>query len=155
MPVYAASTDVSSSRSRAEIERIISRYGAQQFAYGWDHGHALVGFRMQDRQVRFALPLPDRADPSLTRTPTGRARTKAQVDSAYEQAVRQRWRALALVIRAKLESVETGIVTFEQEFAMHMVLPDGSAVADRVLPGIEQAYNTGVVPALMPALEDR
>jgi len=146
---YAADTSVTSDRSRAEIERTITRYGAQQFAYGWDHGHALVGFKMRDRQVRFALPLPDRQSKAFTRTPTGRGRTTVQANAAYEQAVRQRWRALALVIKAKLEAVQTGIVTFEQEFAMHMVMPDGSTVADHVLPAIEQAYATGTVPPLL------
>ena len=34
----------------------------------------------------------------------------------WEQACRQRWRALALVIKAKLEAIDAEISTFEEEF---------------------------------------
>lgn len=147
---YASQTSVSSDKSRAEIESTISRYGAQSFAYGWDNGYAMVGFKLQDRQIRFALPLPDRGAVEFTHTPARRhRRSPTEIEKAYDQAVRQKWRALALVIKAKLEAVESGIVQFEQEFGMHMVLPDGSTVAERVLPAIEQAYATGTVPPLL------
>ena len=63
--------------------------------------------------------------------------------------MRQRWRALALVIKAKLEAVEAGIVTFEEEFAMHMVLPNGQTVGEWVVPQINQAYELNQMPALM------
>jgi len=142
---YAASTDVSSSRSRDEIERTLSRYGATQFMYGWDQTQAVIGFAVNDRQVRFLLPMPDRTSRDFTRTPTGRTRSESEAQRTYEQAVKQRWRALALVIKAKLEAVAAGIVTFEDEFAMHMILPDGRTVRDHVLPAIEQAYETGTV----------
>lgn len=152
--VYAKDTEVPSDRSRSEIERTITRYGAQQFAYGWDGDRALVGFKMRDRQVRFSLPLPDRSAPEFRKTPTGRERSKTQAAAVYEQAIRRSWRALALVIKAKLEAVETGIVTFEEEFAMHMVMPDGRTVADHVLPAIETAYATGTVAPLL-AIEEK
>lgn len=149
-PTYAASTDVPSDRSRAEIEKTLTRYGASGFAYGWTSTAAMVGFEMHNRQVRFVLPLPSRDDRAFTHTPTrGTPRSAAAAEAAYEQAVKQRWRALSLVIKAKLEAVETGIVDFETEFAMHMVLPDGSTVAQQVIPSIEKAYATGKVSPLL------
>ena len=33
---YVQGTDVPAERSRAEIERTLSRYGAEGFLYGWD-----------------------------------------------------------------------------------------------------------------------
>lgn len=151
MPKYAATTEVSSDRSRAEIERTLDRYGATKFMYGWDQDRAIVGFQISDRQVRFVLPMPDHADPEFTRTPTGRARAETQVREAYEQAVRQRWRALNLVIKAKLEAVDAGIVTFDAEFLAHIVLPDGRTVSEDVVPKIEQAYANHQVPELLPS----
>lgn len=146
MSRYAAGTEVSSSRSRDEIERTLSRYGATQFIYGWDQTRVVIGFAVNDRQVRFLLPMPDRADREFTHTPgQGRVRAEPEARRAYEQAVKQRWRALALVIKAKLEAVAADIVTFEDEFAMHMILPDGRTVRDHVLPAIEDAYATGTV----------
>lgn len=150
MSRYAASTEVSAERSRGEIERTLTRYGASQFMYGWDQNQAVLAFVSRGRQVRFTLPMPDRASPEFTRTPTGKDRSRNAAEQAYDQAVRQRWRALALVVKAKLEAVEAGIVTFEQEFMAHMVLPDGRTVADHVEPRIAQAYETGQVPELLP-----
>ena len=146
---YAAQTSVTADKSRNEIERTLTRYGATSFAYGWQDSQAIIGFVMRDRQIRFLLPLPDAADRSFTRTPTGRARATTEAKRAHEQAVRQRWRALALIVKAKLEAVESGIVTFEEEFAMHMILPDGRRVAEHVNPAIETAYQTGRVPQML------
>lgn len=152
MSRYAASTDVNSDRSRSEIERTLARYGATSFMYGWDQSSALVGFVAHGRQIRFVLPMPDRDDREFTHTPSRRQRrAPAQAEAAYEQAVKQRWRALALVIKAKLEAVAAGIVTFEDEFSMHVVLPDGRQVRDLVVPAIEQAYATGTVRPMLPA----
>lgn len=150
MARYAAGTDVPTDRTRVEIERTLQRYGADQFLYGWDEGRAVIGFRMADRQVRFDLPLPDLAE--FTSTPTGRSRTKAAAQAAWEQACRQRWRALLLVIKAKLEAVEAGIATFEEEFLAHVMLPDGSTVGRFMAPQLARAYSTGAMPAMLPAL---
>lgn len=155
MAKYAANTDVSSDRSRAEIERTLERYGARQFMYGWDQDRAVVGFVLNDREIRFVLPLPDRDSTDFTRTPTGRPRAATQARAEYEQAVRQRWRSLALVIKAKLEAVESGIVTFDAEFLAHIVLPDGRTVADTVVPRVEQAYRDHEMPSLLPEYSDR
>jgi hypothetical protein len=147
---YAKNTDVPSSRSREEIERTLVRYGAEQFATGWDGQVASVMFIIHNRRVRFMLPLPDRNAAEFRLTPsTRRPRSTTEAANAYEQAVKQKWRALALVIKAKLEAVESGIVTFEAEFGMHMLLPDGRTVAEVVSPAIEEAYQTGQTPPLL------
>lgn len=147
-PTYAASTDVSSDRSRAEIERTLTRYGADQFAYMTSRERAVIAFVANDRQVRFELALPDRADPEFTHHSRG-ARTSSAAEAAYEQAVRQRWRALALVVKAKLEAVDAGIVSFEQEFMAHMVLPGGATVFETMAPAVARAYVTGDVRPLL------
>jgi len=147
MTRYAEHTNVSSDKSRAEIEKTLSRYGATSFLYGWMDAKAVLGFEMRDRRVKFVLPMPDRS--GLTRTPTGRVRKPTAVDHEFEQAVKQRWRALALVIKAKLEAVESGITEFEEEFLAHIVMPDGQTVGEKLLPNIESAYKTGDLPPLL------
>lgn len=150
MPRYAANTDVSAAKSRAEIETTLSRYGADQFMYGWAEGRAVIGFRMEGRFVRFEMPMPDANDEAFTLTPTGRDRSQKAQEDAYDQAVRQRWRALLLVIKAKLEAVEAEITTFEEEFLAHIVMPDGSTVGATAVPAIAEAYRTGKFPQLLP-----
>lgn len=155
---YAADTSVSSESSRGEIERTLSRYGANQFMYGWGEHEgqevAIVGFRAHERQIRFHLVLPDRNSREFTHTPArGNRRSDAESIKAYEQAVRQRWRALALTIKALLEAIEVGILTFEEAFLAHIMLPDGSSVGQTVLPKVAEAYDTGSMPSLLPAYQ--
>jgi hypothetical protein len=146
--VYAASTEVTSERSRAEIERTLTRYGASGFMYGWDESRAVLGFIARDRQVRFELPMPDRA--AFTRTPkTRQLRSPAAQAEAYEQAVRQRWRALALVIKAKLEAVQAGIVEFDQEFLAHIMV-GGQTVGEVLVPQLSAAIESHAPLALLP-----
>jgi hypothetical protein len=152
MPRYAENTAVPTDRSKAEIERILARYGATAFAYGTDARRAVVQFQAHNRYVRFILPMPDPNDPIYSRTPTGRSRSPAQALASYEQATRQRWRALALAIKAKLEAVETEITTFEQEFLAHIVLPDGTSFGTWAEPEIARAYESGAMPKGLLAL---
>jgi hypothetical protein len=147
MATYAAQTGVSSEASRAEIERTLRRYKATSFMYGWEEDRAVVGFVVEGRQIRFILPMPNPKDPAFTHTPARRTlRSPAEQEKAYEQGVKQRWRALNLVIKSKLEAVEAGIVTFDEEFGMHFVLPSGRTVAQEVLPAMVKAYELGHMP---------
>lgn len=153
---YASQTSVDSGASRSEIERTLSRYGADRFIYGWEEGGALIGFAMKERQVRFYLPMPERTERRFTHTPSkNQLRSPEAQAKEYEQAVRQKWRALALVIKAKLEAVESGITEFEDEFLAHITLPDGRSVGDFMKPQIEQAYLSGTMPKLLPAIGRR
>jgi len=163
--IYAKDTQVSADKSRAEIERTLQRYGATGFMYGYEGPQAMVAFRMNGRMIRFLLPLPDRAAPQFqTRTVTRanaysryereRKATPDEALDAWEQACRQKWRALALLIKAKLESIESGIATFEDEFLANTLLPDGQTVAQWMGPQVERAYLNGTMPALLPLLGD-
>lgn len=146
---YAADTSVSVERSRAEVERTLQRYGATSFAYGWDGDAAMIEFVADQRRVRFIMPLPDRDSREFTLTPTGKARKESQAFAAWEQACRARWRALNLVIKAKLEAVEVGISEFEQEFLAYVVLPNGCTVGQMVRPQVEEAYLSGKVAPML------
>jgi hypothetical protein len=145
MGKYATKTSVSPERSRIEIERILARYGATQFAYGWGDKSVMLGFKFQDRLIRFVMELPNSAD---MRTLKGR-QPRNQVQ-ALDQATRQMWRALGLAIKAKLELVETGITTFEQEFLAHVVLPNGQTVGEWTAPQLARAYASSKMPPLLP-----
>ena len=155
MARYASQTTVSVINSKAEIEKTITRYGANNFASGWDkdRGMAMVQFTLCNRVIRFLIPLPDPKDKEFTTTETGRDRKVHAAEKAWEQAQRQRWRALNLAIKAKLEMIDSGIETVEQAFCAHIVLPDGSTVGEFVIPQIALAYETKQMPSMLPMLE--
>lgn len=154
MTRYAKETTVSAERSRNEIERTITRYGADSFGYGWQDDQAVITFRFDGKTVRFMITMPDREDDKFCFTTARRKlRSPEQRIVEWEKGCRQIWRALALVVKAKLEAVEAGIVTFEEEFLPYLVLPNGQTVAQHALPMVRQAYETGRMPtALLPGL---
>lgn len=147
---YAEKTSVGTSQSIIEIEKTLTRYGADQFMYGTQPGKVAVGFVMGGRQVRIVVPLPDKKDRQFWKTDTGRDRAETAALKEWDQSCRQRYRALALVVKAKLEAVEAGITTFEEEFMAHLVLPGGETVGQRLLPEINEAQRTGKLPPLLP-----
>lgn len=143
---YAKGTQVSIERSRAEIEMLVKRYGASRFATGWDTDSSVIFFEHGGKRIKFVLPLPDARDPKWRRTPTGRIRRNERVASAaYDDECRRRWRALGLVIKAKLEAVQSGIATFESEFLAHVVLPNGRTVGEELVPMLDKLTN-GAAP---------
>lgn len=154
MTRYANQTTVTIEKSRAEIEATLRRYGATAFAGGWDTTRAMIEFQAFDRRVRFVLQMPSITDQSITHYRHGRsgflrARSPEAIRTAHEQACRQRWRALALAIKAKLEAVESNISTFEGEFLAHIVMPDGRTVCEHVTPVIAESYASGAVKQLL------
>jgi hypothetical protein len=128
-----------------EIERTLQRYGADAFAYFSEAGRAMIAFRLGGRQIKFILALPDKGLREFTHHTRG-VRTADAAMAAWEQACRQRWRALALVIKAKLEAVAAGITTVEDEFLAHTVLPDGRTVGEWAKPELDEAYRIGAMP---------
>jgi hypothetical protein len=150
MTRYAADTSVPVEKSRGEIEAILRRYKADAFGYATNAAGAMIYFHLVGRRIKFVLPMPDPSSREFTHTPAkGLPRSAAEAEKAWEQACRQRWRALALVIKAKLEAVTAGITTIEDEFLAHTVLPDGSTVGEAMHPRIAQAYSDGQMPPLL------
>jgi hypothetical protein len=66
-----------------------------------------IVFEVRKRRVRLDVPMPSARE--------------AGTQAKQEAATRQRWRALVLVIKAKLEAVEAGISTLESEFLANIV----------------------------------
>lgn len=153
MSKYAARTDVPSERRRQEIERTLDRYGATAFAYGKTAipPQATIMFEMADRRLRITLPLPDPDDRQFTHTPgRGIRRSREAQQQEYEYAIRQKWAALSLWIKAQLEAVESGITTIEEALLSYVMLPDGRTVGEWTRPQLGEVYGRGEMPALLP-----
>lgn len=132
MTRYAERTKVPVAKSRADIEAVLRRYDAEAFGFAWEGSRAMVTFRIAGRYIRMSMDVPEGDGLGLG-----------------GQETRQRWRALLLVIKAKLEAVDSGISTIEDEFMAHIVLPDGQTVGDFMKPQIAIAYDRGDMPPLL------
>lgn len=131
---YAHGTDVPVSKTRGEIEALLTRHGAAQILSGIDRERrsGFIGFTLHGRQYR--IPLLGRAD---------RNRNAEQVE-------REQWRSLLLLMKAKLEFIASGHTSPEIEFLAHTVLPSGATVGAELAPRLDDVYRTGEVRALLP-----
>lgn len=134
MSLYAQGSKVPISQTVGEIERTLVRYGADSFLYGAKPDRAVIMFTAHKKSLRFELPLP---------------REPRQSDEGHAAESRRRWRALLMVIKAKLEAVASGICTFEEEFLAHILLPNGKTVGEQTMPLVSTAYETGQVAPLL------
>lgn len=144
---YASQTSVSTERSKGELERLLSRAGATGFMSGLENTTAMLGFKLNDRfySIRFQLP----AQENYAMTP-GRHRRRSAADMLkhHEQACRSRWRAILLIVKAKLEAVAIGVMTVEEAFASDFVLKGGETMGQAFLKKVE----SGEVPKALPLL---
>lgn len=134
---YAERTSVPMAQSRTEIEHLLERHGAGGFVYGTISGQAMIAFEMKSRRIRFIVPMPVAK------------RTAEENKIAAEH--RRRWRALLLVLKAKLEAVASSIVTFDEEFLAHIVIDGNATVGDRIVPTLDAAIQGGNLPHLLGA----
>lgn len=149
---YASETSVPVERTKAEIETLLIRYGAKQFHSGWDESRAMIGFKLKDLFIRFVLPFPPRdAARFKYKEVRGEKRkmTEIQSSNAWEQEVRSRWRALLLTVKAKLEAVEIGITTMENEFLAFIVLANSETLGDWISSNAMRQIRGGEMPKLL------
>ena len=133
MAKYAEGTTVSVLNSRMEVEKIILKYAGQgaEFAYMQREGSADIVFAAHNRRVRFTLPLPtleEAKKAAMGKRDYYEIKDVGRRQAWVERESMRRWRCLVLAIKAKLEVVESGIASFEEEFLAHIVNPAGLTV---------------------------
>lgn len=134
---YAADTEVPVVKTKAAIETLLVQHGAKAYHTGWNETHDKLEFHLHDQLLRFVLPRPNPSDKKITHDRRGYLRPPAARQRVLDQLDRQRWRALYLVIRAKIEAVEAGIAIFEQEFLAFIVGPNDLTIGDILIPRIQ------------------
>jgi hypothetical protein len=152
---YAEQTHVEAKQSRVEIEALLKRAGAIDITWPEEfEGKALVYFKPERRPIRIAVPLPRKPEPPA---PVSRRSWAADYDQAvhrryeraeksYQQQVRQRWRGLLLLIKAKFEAIASGLEPVDVAFLPYLELPGGGNLGERIVPQIAHAMREGRLP---------
>ena len=138
---YAEKTSVPVARSRDEIERILTKYGADQFFYGTSIKGKGIGFAYKGRAIKIGIPMPLESEYG----------DGATAENKWKQEERRRWRVLLIALKAKLEMIDAGLTTFEDEFLAQTCLPDGGVVGDWAKTQIDTMIEGGKMPNLLPA----
>lgn len=149
--LFATGTAVSAARTRNDIESLVLAHGATAFGYAAIHAKASVTFHLADREIRVEIPLPTIDDEVIRYTSRGSVRPEGVRRTVLEQTVRQRWRALLLIIRAKLEAIESGISTVDGAFFADVVLDNGLRVEEWARPQLSQLAPGSHRPLLLEA----
>jgi hypothetical protein len=134
---FAEGTTVPTERSRAEIERLVQRHGATSFGHLTNADGATILFEVRSRRLRFSLPLPKR--------------NAFRTEDKWRAEERRRWRCLLLAIKSKFETVDNGIVSFDEEFLAHIIVPGTKeTIGSWAAPQIAEAYERGThMPPLL------
>ncbi len=147
---FAQSTTVTIEKSRADVERLLEKFGTTAFAYFRSELKEQVAFAYRKMAVRLDIPVPSPSDDTIRLTPAGHDRAPAEIEKRWRAEHRRRWRCLFLVVKAKLVGIADGIETFEEAFLAHMVI-GGHTLGERIVPQLERARETGVLelPAML------
>jgi hypothetical protein len=141
---YAENTTVPVEKSMGEIVALVKKAGAVRIGQLEDVGALSVQFFMTDRMLRFRVPVPTLDDIAKNDSKHRYIDIPLAVrQKKVEAARRQRARALLLVIKAKLESVESGVETFDEAFLPNIVMSDGATVWERVGGTLALEYQSG------------
>lgn len=118
---YVRGASITAAASQSEIQQMLMASGATGLRWHREDGKAAIAFRAGPRRFRMVLALPHTAD-GLPPRVTAYATAKAHHDLA-----RQRWRQLSLLIRAKLDAVDSDIAGFDEEFLGYVLDPEDGA----------------------------
>ena len=110
---FAENTELPVSRTRAELEDLLGKYGATATAIFNSTNSAAVAFEMHGRRIMMKLTLPNPQAREFTHTKINQHAGEAPVSaesarSRHEKACRRKWRSLLLAVKAKLVAVEDG-----------------------------------------------
>lgn len=125
----------SGDKAMAEIQRILQQFGCNKFGtmIDFEAGTLLVQFEWQGQRVTFPANFKGYAASWLKQNPW----------SSRKQATKEQWEQKALDIgsvavysilrdwiKAQVTAVETGLVSFEEVFLAHLMLPNGKRVIE-------------------------
>ncbi len=142
---YAEGTEVSVERSRVELEKLLVQHGAEGFMNAYSSAGAMLVCDLHGLRLRWDIPMPREEDLRTAKKP----RTKEAVRNALDAEWKRRWRALCLIVKAKLEVTSSGERSLEHEFMADVMLPDRSTVGMALAHQLKEAANSGNLPSLL------
>lgn len=133
---YAEGTKVTVESSRGEISGILSKHGVQRMGWTSEPAGDSLLFELGGYSFRFYIARPSLDDVKRAYVDGGGRWSlvydpQAKVDAEW----RRRWRANVLLLKAKLEFIQSGDTTLIRELLPYAVLPGGQTVEDAITGG--------------------
>lgn len=121
---YAEGTKVSVDTSRGELSGILAKHGVKRQGWMGDETADELFFELDGGQFRLRIE-----KPTLTEI-------RQMYPNAYDHQAkleaewRRRWRANVLLLKAKLEFIDSGDTTLDRELLPYRVLKDGRTLLE-------------------------
>jgi hypothetical protein len=139
---YAGAT--SGAKARADIVKMLQGFGCESVGFMDDFAahSVLLAFTHRGRRVQLCASARGWAAIYLKQNPWSPQRRLSQAQwerAALDQGLIAVNSILRDWIKGEITAIETGILSFEAVFAVHMLLPDGRPVLEKIaaLTGIE------------------
>lgn len=131
------SNATSGDKALGEIQKILQRFGCGKFGVmtDWDAGILLIQFDWNGIKVSFPANFKGYASAYLKEKPysTRMHCTKAEYEAkALEIGSTAVYSILRDWIKAQVVAVETGLISFEEVFMAHVLLPNGQRMIEHV-----------------------
>jgi len=126
---YAEGTKVTVESSRGEITGILAKHGVERMGWSSEPLMDQLVFELSGGTYRLTMTKP-------TITEIRRLYPNAyDEDAKVAGEWRRRWRANVLLLKAKLEFIESGDTTIERELLPYRVLKDGKTIEEMISNG--------------------
>jgi hypothetical protein len=149
---FAEGTTVQAGSTKGQIEDLLTSHGCDRYGTMADFATAWILFQHEGIGYKISIQLPDPDDKAFTEY-VSRGTRYARADTAardlYVKELNRRWRALYMVMKAKLVAVDEGITTFVDEFLSHAVLPGGDSFGEHYAPELRKAALDGRMPGVL------
>ena len=133
MARYAEGTKVSVESSRGEITGILAKHGVQRMGWmGSPEGDQLM-FELAGGQYRLNIERPTLEEVRKRYIADGgRWNLVYDEQGKVDAEWRRRWRANVLLLKAKLEFIDSGDTTLDRELMPYRVLSDGRTLEQAI-----------------------
>ena len=134
---YAEGTTVDARKSQGEIAGILAVHGVTR--QGWMQGPEgdELHFELKGHMFRFQIIRPTIAE--IRKLYPNAYDPQAKLDAEW----RRRWRANVLLLKAKLEFIDSGDTTIERELLPYMLTSGGQTVGDLIASGKLEMLEAG------------
>lgn len=128
---YAEGTSVTVESSRGEITGILAKHGVQRMGWmGSPDGDQLV-FELEGGSYRLDIRRPTLQE--VRQLYSHLYARQVDWEAKVQAEWRRRWRANVLLLKAKLEFIDSGDTTLERELLPYLVLKSGKTVEQTIL----------------------
>jgi len=133
--LYMETTKIATERTVAEIQKVLSQYGAQRIMTEYDNGEVVsLSFEILVNNVElpFRLPCRWRFIYDILKSRRNKTISNRGADALADQSKRIAWRQILRWVESQLALVQTDMVKIQEVFLPYMMDVSGQTLYERL-----------------------